>query len=99
MSELDKLVEHIKVAEKALLWADKRIRELEAERQWQPIETAPKDGTDILISNPKKWLYLRIAYWRKTQKAKNWKRGWFVEDGYDYNNASHWMPLPELPAD
>lgn len=31
---------------------------------WQPIETAPKNGTPILIGHPK-WLGVVFAYWGK----------------------------------
>ena len=90
MSQLDELIMHLETAEKA-------IHELAAlVPEWKPIETAPKDGTHILISNPE-WFSGHVAWWRKTENAKNWKRGWFVDFGYDYNNASHWMPLPALP--
>ena len=69
---------------------------------WQPIETAPKDGTNILIygnwttdmkgaMNEEKEIL--IAHWVYDE--------WFVEGSEMYaptvTNATHWMPLPEPP--
>lgn len=59
---------------------------------WQPIETAPKDGTEILLISRKG----RIAngVWvTANSNAGFW--GWpyiFVEPAY-------WMPLPPPPKD
>lgn len=66
--------------------------------KWQPIETAPKDGTDILIlSKPNN-------IWRA---PKVWIGRYKYGDFYFYTNNGHddeeiiepefWMPLPELP--
>lgn len=71
---------------------------------WQPIETAPKDGTEVLL-----WLgfpFSRIEY------AK-WYQGWGLwidaedpepEDSDEVRGTgelvpTHWMPLPEPPSD
>ena len=76
--------------------------------QWQPIETAPKDGTRVLVCADI-WMWDRtidkevtapqtlIAEWRD--------REWAVDDwNYDCCGCSpetvkpaHWMPLPEPP--
>lgn len=56
-------------------------------QQWEPIKTAPKDGTRILmVSAP--WNTVRIA--------------WFDEphDSWTYSSVhepTHWMPLPDPP--
>lgn len=68
---------------------------------WQPIETAPKDGQEIILFNPKEkgshWPQLLIAYWRHDVAQGCW-----VHQGracYGVGIApTHWMPLPEAPT-
>jgi len=60
---------------------------------WQPIETAPKDGTDILIGGD--FCYaggvVMVSYAGEDVQA-------FVDmDGDVYDSATHWMPLPKPP--
>lgn len=64
---------------------------------WQPIETAPRDDTLILV-------------WRSTVYSDDpfvvvrWENDWWqVHDGKnDWNlrgpDPTHWMPLPEAPG-
>ncbi|WP_142627523.1 DUF551 domain-containing protein [Rhizobium sp. P007] len=61
---------------------------------WQPIETAPKDGSEIL------------ALWKRSQIQSNGYGVVWFEDGswreFDYeclvSDPTHWMPLPSVPA-
>lgn len=81
------------------------IRELKAEnarlrealelfegREWQPIETAPRDGTDVLLLCGKSWCavgrYAPIGCW-------------IAEPSHEPYSLypTHWMPLPEPPKD
>ena len=75
------------------------------ERKWQPIETAPKDGTPILALD---WLFHTnipkpaIMYWGEDHRGGAWCDYASWEDpaehtGWEYEMVSHWMPLPELP--
>lgn len=70
---------------------------------WQPIETAPKDGTRILLI-ASGWSNTNAAergYWERQPYHKKPKPYW----QYDRWNAStsrehpptHWMPLPPAP--
>ena len=67
---------------------------------WQPIETAPKDGTEILLfcphddpqnvqgyfsSEPEE----HARYWRPTESL--------VADVVGLIEPTHWMPLPTPP--
>lgn len=59
---------------------------------WQPIETAPKDGTSILL-----W-----GDWLKTPCVDNGSEdgtfGAFTsQTGYESVHPTHWMPLPKPP--
>ena len=75
---------------------------------WQPIETAPKDGTWILVYAPPKE-YIRdtrqmyLATWESLYYncAKEWAYG---QNGYEHAfrsgayDVTHWMPLPKPPV-
>lgn len=59
---------------------------------WQPIETAPKDGTRVLVADENVWMAV----------ARNWPcNGYWIEDaasGMRLNPPTHWMPLPSPPV-
>lgn len=68
--------------------------------EWQPIETAPRDKTGILLYIPGYPGEIMAAVWND-----NANRGWcfwglesisfwFDRDG---TSPTHWMPLPEPP--
>ena len=67
--------------------------------KWQPIETAPKDGTEILLlgnlvppcvdAGEKSRV---IAYWTDHNSG-----GW-VWHGAPSTKFTHWQPLPALPS-
>lgn len=59
---------------------------------WRPIETVPKDGTELLLYRPA-WAYnVLTGAWSKDHEQ------WWV-DGALSNPAhfTHWMPLPPEP--
>ena len=53
---------------------------------WKPIETAPKDGTEVLACNGS-WIFI-AGYDR-------W--GWVDSAAGESRSPVHWMPLPEPP--
>ena len=55
--------------------------------EWHPIETAPKDGTDILTWDG---TYRRVGHWN--EDADEW-----YETFYGIIDATHWQPLPSPP--
>jgi hypothetical protein len=74
---------------------------------WQPIETAPKDGTKVLayiVANGVP--YISVIWWRGEQfKDSMWKwrnaltdsaTGGFA-DTLPNPGPTHWMPLPAPP--
>lgn len=78
--------------------------------EWQPIETAPKDGTEVLIGGGFfDWdgsygedvphTGVTIASWQYRHGAKQWRGN--ACGGYDeyyWYNPTHWMPLPKSPS-
>lgn len=67
---------------------------------WQPIETAPKDGTVVILCDG--WRNPVAGYWDDDADGYPWKFlqkfGAKVElNGFQDGEygPSHWMPLPE----
>jgi len=63
-------------------------------QQWQPIETAPKDGTNILVC--------RSMEHRSVGEAFFWEDRWVTWDGENHTRSSfidgyltHWQPMPD----
>jgi hypothetical protein len=66
---------------------------------WRTIETAPKDGTRILVPYPRfkaqnntnvpDEYEVQIVYW----KGNGWDLGWWKL----HEDPTHWQPLPEPP--
>lgn len=77
------------------------LRERRAADQWQPIETAPKDGTRVLVARympPYGWI-LGHANWRVVREVSGWVShglGAFGELGLA--DPTHWRPLPAPPT-
>lgn len=83
--------------------------------EWQPIETAPKDGTEIIGCFSDNYGYQDeptvFGPWTIRWKGNMWVSSW---DGYgvieymgdfgtDYKTPdvqpTHWLPLPEPPKE
>jgi len=70
------------------------VTELLAEREWQPIETAPKDGRFVLLGlerNGSIFVGRRGTENGYYRKFASFPGGWTKP-------ASHWQPLPSPPA-
>ena len=95
--------------------AAKEVSRLRAEvsRQWQPIETAPKDGTEILLARGDRVSSGAWYEWEETCSEYHASTGvylgqsiqgggamWMSQDGgfTDEEPPTHWMPLPSAPV-
>lgn len=61
--------------------------------EWQSIETAPKDGTHVLLWGT---LHNMLALNNKMHVGK-FACGWWVADAV-LSNVTHWQPLPTPPV-
>ena len=81
---------------------------MENRQMWQPIETAPKDGSYILAYDSESES-IDVVFWHDGAEGLGGKRKvmeWCVKDSYGDeqggwfdSRATHWMPLPEPPIE
>ncbi len=62
-----------------------------AGQQWLPIESAPKDGTEIMLYSLGD---VGVCYWRDDDVMTGWTWGLCKAFGL----PTHWQPLPPPPA-
>lgn len=64
---------------------------------WKPIETAPRDGTQILVWDG------TVFTCAEFRVLRNGRSGWEIGRSVDgqiafiHGDISHWLPLPEPP--
>lgn len=64
--------------------------------EWQPIDTAPKDGS-VFLGLWRSQNNIQFVSAKKDQKGRGWTDPFEL---YDYNTKlTHWMPLPEPPKE
>ena len=61
--------------------------------EWQPIKSAPRDGTRIIVYRPGKHNYPKVAVDFCHAPINCWWHS--PSDG----QPTHWMPLPEPPGE
>jgi hypothetical protein len=74
---------------------------------WQPIETAPKDGSFILsgywidvgLDDCRPVFFNDVVFFHKDNPSPRAKKGkWYTAaTGDEAETPTHWMPLPEPP--
>jgi hypothetical protein len=76
---------------------------------WQPIATAPRDGTDIIVMyHHNETQIVHAAFWLDLQDMDSEETeqvGWWSYDKSEaarvmltgFLTPTHWMPLPEPP--
>lgn len=64
--------------------------------EWQPIETAPRDGTDVLVATDDHKVFAAHSYGGEwVAQADSAADGIYLS--FDVGELTHWMPLPEPP--
>ena len=62
--------------------------------EWQPIETAPKDGTYVLCTDGK--FHYLIKFMPHAELPDDLDR-WLAGIGCEEAKPTHWLPLPAPP--
>ena len=73
--------------------------------QWQPIETAPKDGTNIFLCENHsdvpfvgRWMtFAGRGEWSSDKQHVNTNGDAIVVDWFEQSAITHWMPIMEMP--
>lgn len=91
-AKVQRIVDDLAACEAALAEEQQR-------HQWQPIETAPKDGTLILgwdtkVMRGKGAACVMLWARNETTQKHEWMNFW---NAYRVDGPTHWQPLPQPP--
>lgn len=68
---------------------------------WQPIETAPRDGTTIIVCYARCYDMNGFApisvQWRAYHPNAEGAKEWRDSNGHRIQGVTHWIPLPPPP--
>ncbi len=72
--------------------------------EWQPIETAPRDGSKVILGHPEHKAVIGVWHqgysWESLFPDGNpvfyWAKDHEDTSGFDFE-PTHWMPLPDPP--
>ncbi len=90
-------------------WLETEIADaIATQPAWQPIETAPKDGTEVILFHPPE-NYQGIEYparvtagswieWDETPECDGGSIWMSLDGGFREDTPTHWLPLPKIPA-
>ena len=65
---------------------------MEVVPSWQPIETAPQDGSEFVAAYGHQGFVKKLVNWNRIYAR--WESKGAVQLGF-MENATHWMPLPD----
>lgn len=85
----------------AIWLADFAEAEGEGLREWQPIVTAPKDGTEVLLYRPSVQCERKV-FTGNIITGCGWANGKWNSEGAICSSGyepTHWMPIPDPPTD
>ena len=75
-----------------------KLTDVLTEREWQPIETASKDGAPVLGWSPE-WGMRQPELIGWLDSFRYERAGWYTLDHHRFTKQpTHWMPLPDPPA-
>jgi hypothetical protein len=70
--------------------------------QWQPIETAPIDGTELLLYCGDEWSGIIVGHYGDllwlNDVTDEWETETCWQSGLEKYCPTHWMPLPKPPT-
>lgn len=67
---------------------------------WRQIETAPKDGREVIVGGANVMgAWREVAYWCNTKGHEGWyKANTCRAEHHTLPDATHWWPMPDAPA-
>lgn len=99
----DDIVNALYRAKNTMIAQEAEILRLRSLSEWRTIESAPKDGTPVIVRSTFRMGEASFGICREQQdghRAGNGKGAWRCPDEIHLfpGNVTHWLPLPPAPS-